>query len=108
MIARRRLGLPSSSTGFTKLTVHGYPLAIYQCARVPLEFSNIILKKKTCSINPKPRLKTKEKGFFLNLNKIWSTNSIEDQKTKKGLLRNLKGILSPNLRNMVSARLPHN
>ena len=68
------------------------------CSRVPFGHLSIrsctpkILtyyseKKTTSFITPKPRLKTKN---------------------KKGLLRNLNGILSPNLHKMVSKRLPYN
>ena len=72
-----------STPGFPKLAVHGYPLAINQFARVPLKCSHIILKQKICSqcfINPKPRLKTIKKGLLRNLSGILSPYSIEDQK----------------------------
>ena len=80
-----------SKPGFPKLAVHGYPLAIYQFARVPPKFSHNILQKNP-SIKSKPCLKAEKKT--LQFEWVLYPNSIENQ--KKGLLPDFNRILSPN------------
>ena len=68
--------------GFSKISVYGYPFVIYQFAREPHNF-HIIQQQKTRCINPKPRLKSKKKGLLRNLNRLLTPNSIEDQRKKR-------------------------